>query len=139
MDEHPTWYACAPIFPTFFPLFRLYEVVSLHMCFLPYMYRKILEMLPKLIKLCRIPHHSNFSSHFPLYVVITVTPGRIFSHTHTVQFCECCPTGQVMRTTTTGCRRVRAVSVQQSRRGGCRSVQREGTARTDRPNQSRGP
>ena len=38
----------------FLPHFRLYEVVSLHMCVLPYKYRKMLEGLPKLLKLCEI-------------------------------------------------------------------------------------
>ena len=41
------------IFPIFLPHFRLYEVVSLHACVLPYKCRKILEMLLKLMKLCR--------------------------------------------------------------------------------------
>ena len=36
----------------FLAIFRLYEVVSLHMCVLSYKYRKILEMWPKLTKLC---------------------------------------------------------------------------------------
>ena len=45
---------CPTIFPIFLPHFRLYEVVSLHMCVLPYKYRKILEMLLKLMKLCFI-------------------------------------------------------------------------------------
>ena len=40
------------ISPIFLPHFRLYEVVSLHVCGSPYKYRKILEMLPQLIKLC---------------------------------------------------------------------------------------
>ena len=44
----------APICPTFLPHFRLYGVVSLHMCVLPYKYRKILKMLLKLMKLCAI-------------------------------------------------------------------------------------
>ena len=29
---------CPPLFPMFLPHFRLYEVVSLHMCVLPYKY-----------------------------------------------------------------------------------------------------
>ena len=37
------------IFPIFLPLFRLYEVVLLHMCVLPYKYRKLFEMLPNLM------------------------------------------------------------------------------------------
>ena len=45
---------CAPIFPIFLPRFRLYEVVSLHRCVLPYKCRKILEMLLELMKLCDI-------------------------------------------------------------------------------------
>ena len=39
-----------PDISNFLPHFRLYEVVSLHMSILPYKYRKILEMLPKLMK-----------------------------------------------------------------------------------------
>ena len=42
---------CPPTFPAFLPPFCLYEVFSLHMCVLPYKYHKILEMLPKLMKL----------------------------------------------------------------------------------------
>ena len=42
------------LFPIVSPHFRLYEVVSLHMCVLSYKYRKLLEMLPKLMKLCEI-------------------------------------------------------------------------------------
>ena len=38
-----------PKFPNFLPHFRLYQVVSLHMCLLPHKYRKILKMLPELI------------------------------------------------------------------------------------------
>ena len=39
--------------PIFVPHFRLYEVVSLHVCVLPYKYFKILEMFPyKLMKPC---------------------------------------------------------------------------------------
>ena len=41
---------CPLIFPTSLPHFRLYEVVALHMCVLPYKYRKILEMLLTLMK-----------------------------------------------------------------------------------------
>ena len=37
------------MFPIFLPHFRLYGVVSLHMRVLPYKYRKILEMLFKLM------------------------------------------------------------------------------------------
>ena len=40
-----------PLFPIVFRHFRLYEVVSRHMCVLPYMHRKILKMLPKLTEL----------------------------------------------------------------------------------------
>ena len=36
------------------PHFRLHGVVSLHMCVLPYKYREILEMLPKLTELCEL-------------------------------------------------------------------------------------
>ena len=43
-----------PIFPIFLPHFRLYAVASLHVCVLPYKYREILEMLPKLMELCEI-------------------------------------------------------------------------------------
>ena len=43
-----------PKFPIFLPLFRLYEVVWPHMCFIPYEYRKISEMLLALMKLCEI-------------------------------------------------------------------------------------
>ena len=39
-----------PISPIFLTYFRLYEVVSLHTCVLPYKYRKILEMLLKFMK-----------------------------------------------------------------------------------------
>ena len=35
------------MFPIFLPHFRLYEVMLLHMCVLPYKFRKILEMLLK--------------------------------------------------------------------------------------------
>ena len=45
---------CPTIVPTSLPHFRLYEVVLLHMCLLPYKYRKILEMLFKLMKLWEI-------------------------------------------------------------------------------------
>ena len=45
---------CHTIFPIFLPHFRLCEVVSLHTCVLPYKYRKILEMLLKLMKLCKL-------------------------------------------------------------------------------------
>ena len=45
---------CPPTFPMFLQYFRLYEVVSLHRCFLPYKYRKLLETLPKLMKLCEM-------------------------------------------------------------------------------------
>ena len=45
------WHSGLPIF---LPHFRLYEVVSLHVCVLPYKYRKILERLLKLMKLCNI-------------------------------------------------------------------------------------
>ena len=38
----PPW----TLYSLFSPHFRLYEVVSLHMCVLPYKYRKISEMLP---------------------------------------------------------------------------------------------
>ena len=41
-------------FLMFLPHFRLYEVVWLHMCFIPYEYRKISEMLLELTKLCEI-------------------------------------------------------------------------------------
>ena len=45
-------------FPRYFlflyHIFRLYEVVPFHRCVLPYKYRNILEMLPKLMKLCEI-------------------------------------------------------------------------------------
>ena len=41
-----------PMFPIFLPRFRLYEVVWLHMCFLPYKYRNMLEILVKRMKLC---------------------------------------------------------------------------------------
>ena len=44
----------ASSYPISLPRFRLYEVVSLHMCVLPYKYRKILEMLLQLMKLCEI-------------------------------------------------------------------------------------
>ena len=43
--------AFALIFPIFLPHFRLYEVVSLHMCVLPYKCGNILEMFPELNKL----------------------------------------------------------------------------------------
>ena len=43
---------CPPIFLLFLPHFRLYEVVSLHRCVLPYKYREILGMLRKLLKVC---------------------------------------------------------------------------------------
>ena len=43
---------CPRIFPNCLPHFRLYEVVSLHTCVLPYKCRKCLEMLLTLIKLC---------------------------------------------------------------------------------------
>ena len=39
--------------PLFLPTFRLYEVVSLHTCVLPYMYRVILELLPELTEPCK--------------------------------------------------------------------------------------
>ena len=42
------------MFPIFLPHFRLYELASLHMCVLPFKYRKILGMLPELIKLCEL-------------------------------------------------------------------------------------
>ena len=42
----------SPIFPIFLPHCRLYEVVSLRMCVIPYKYRKIVEMLLKLMKVC---------------------------------------------------------------------------------------
>ena len=45
---------CPPIFPICVPHFRLYEVVSLHMCVFSYKYRNILEMLLKLMKLCEL-------------------------------------------------------------------------------------
>ena len=49
----PTYSAFVPpIFRIFLSHFRLYEVVSLHRCVLPYIYRTILEMLLKLIELC---------------------------------------------------------------------------------------
>ena len=60
MNTHGSFVLCqreearGPIFPIFLPHFRLYEVVSLHMCVLPYRCRKILEMLLKLMKLCDI-------------------------------------------------------------------------------------
>ena len=38
----------------FLPHFRLHEVVSLHMCFLPCKYRNTLKMLLTLMKLCAI-------------------------------------------------------------------------------------
>ena len=44
----------SPIFPIVLPHFRLYEVVSLHMCFLPFKYRKILEMVLELMELCEL-------------------------------------------------------------------------------------
>ena len=37
----------------FLPHFRLYGVIPLHTCVPPYKYRKILEMLPKLMKLMK--------------------------------------------------------------------------------------
>ena len=40
------------LFPFFLPHFRLHEVASLHMCVLPFKYRKILEMLLKLMTSC---------------------------------------------------------------------------------------
>ena len=43
---------CPPLFTTLHPHFRLYKVVSLHACVVPYKYRKILEMLPTLRHLC---------------------------------------------------------------------------------------
>ena len=45
---------CTTIFPITLPHFRLCEVVSLHMCVLPYIYRKILKMLLELMDLCEI-------------------------------------------------------------------------------------
>ena len=39
------------MFPISLPPSRVYEVVSLHMCVLPYKYRKILKVLPKLTEL----------------------------------------------------------------------------------------
>ena len=45
---------CLPLSPMLSSLFRLREVFSRHMCVLAYMYRKILERLPKLMKLCAI-------------------------------------------------------------------------------------
>ena len=45
---------CQPIHLLFLPHFRLYEVVSLHRCVLPYKYRKILEMFLTLMKLCEL-------------------------------------------------------------------------------------
>ena len=37
-----------PVFPIFFPHFRFYGVVSIHMCVRPCIHRKRLEMLPKM-------------------------------------------------------------------------------------------
>ena len=45
---------CPPMFSIFLLYFRLYEVVSLHMCVLPSTYRKTLGMLLTLTKLCEI-------------------------------------------------------------------------------------
>ena len=42
----------SPIFRLFCSHFRLYEVVSLRMCVLPYIYHKILKILLKLTELC---------------------------------------------------------------------------------------
>ena len=42
------------LFLIILPHFGLYAVVSLHMCVLPYKYRTLLEMLPKLMKFCDI-------------------------------------------------------------------------------------
>ena len=50
---HGTPPSCHNI-PNFLLHFRLYEVLSIHVCFLPYKYRKILEMLPKPMGLCGI-------------------------------------------------------------------------------------
>ena len=44
----------SPVFPIILPRFRLYEVVALHACVLPYKYRKILEMLLELTKFFKI-------------------------------------------------------------------------------------
>ena len=44
--------AMPEVVPIFLPHFRLHEVVSLHMCVLPYKYRKRLKRLLKLMKLC---------------------------------------------------------------------------------------
>ena len=46
--------AFSPDISYFLPHFRVYEVVSLHMCVLPYKYRKTLEMLPELMRVCAI-------------------------------------------------------------------------------------
>ena len=42
----------SPLFPFEFRHVHVYELVSLHMCVLPYIYRKILKMLPKLMEIC---------------------------------------------------------------------------------------
>ena len=43
-----------PTLPIFFPDFRSYEVVSLHMCVRPCMHRKTVKMLPKLTERCEM-------------------------------------------------------------------------------------
>ena len=54
----PVYGAFVPRYSLFpYHLFRLYVVVSLHMCVLPYKYRNILEMLLKLMKFCDITGH----------------------------------------------------------------------------------
>ena len=67
------------ICPIFLPHFRLHEVFSLHMCVLLYKYRKILEMLLKLMKLCEIMG----SRHTRL---TTVTHKKVNSFSTTTKF-----------------------------------------------------
>ena len=73
-------FSTSPDISNFLPHLRLYEVVSLHMCVLPYKYRKILEMLPKLMKrvardwesFSTSPDISNLLPHFRLYEVVSL-------------------------------------------------------------------
>ena len=69
--------------------YRLYEVVSLRRCVLPYKYRKIVEMLLKLMNLCEIMGsrlHANGKWHKGNTQTPTPTPQhakQTYSHGHT--------------------------------------------------------
>ena len=108
---------CPPIFPRVFSHFRLYEVVSLHMCDRSCTYRKIFKMVPKLTELCNTlgsrPRQTSTGTGSSLRVP---SPGVPPSSATTLSWaCRCCAsTGSTAATRTRT--RSRRCSVASARR-----------------------